>query len=144
MPVDSHTTENVWNLLLEDMELNMESRKGARRFQVTWESRVSNPKFGVVYAKTQDISLSGALIIIPIRYPIKTELSIQIEMGETRFIRCVGYISRELPNSRGGYACGVRFLRFVPGDQELLNDVLLNIRQIEFEKGKPAVKPKAA
>ncbi len=122
----------------------MEQRKGARRFEVTWETRVSNPKFGVVYAKTQDISLSGALIIVPIRYPLKTEVSIQLEVGKTNFVRCVGYISRELPNSRGGFAYGVRFLRFMPGDQKLLNDVLLDIKRVEFQQANPVEKPKAA
>ncbi len=122
----------------------MEQRKGARRFEVIWEARVSNPKYGIVFAKTQDVSLSGALIIVPIRYPKKTEISIQLDTGETNFVRCVGYISRELPNSRGGYAYGVRFLRFMPGDQKLLNDMLLNIRRIAYIRENLVEKSRAA
>ena len=122
----------------------MERRKGARRFAVTWEARVSNPKFGVVFAKTQDISLTGTLIITSIKYTRKTEVSMQIEFGQNNFVRCVGYIARELPNSRGGYAYGIRFLRFMPGDQKLLNDVILGVRRDIFAKENMVERPKAA
>ncbi len=109
----------------------MEKRHG-RRFNVQWAVYIGHPTCGYVLGRTIDVSLSGVALQSSLRYPVNDQISMQIEVGQSDTVRCVGQIVRERQSSPGKWFYSVRLLRFSGNDRRLFSDKLLELRRTEL------------